>query len=153
MTKSVGKPPISQQCGEANDGRGAAAERQLPGVLGRHDDVEEEPLLVRKDFGDCEIALDRVWIEEMLRCLHNTGGRVLEQTQRARDEIENGTKSASSTAMKSGGDGNSGEVPNRMIDVAGLGVRIVGPGEIVAAFLSAEIAQPEHVARRRAPKP
>ena len=31
---------------------------------------------------------------------------------------------------------------NRMIDVAGLGMGIIGPAEIVAAFLGAEIGQP-----------
>jgi hypothetical protein len=137
-----GKTADLPQRGETNDGGGAAAEGQMPGVLGGHDDVEEEALLVRKDLGNGQVALDRIGIEEVLRRLHDAYGRVLEQAERARDEIGKGDEIRIEYGNEVRRRWQRSQMLDGVIDVAGLGMGIVGTGEVVTASLGAEIGEP-----------
>lgn len=56
---------------EPQHGGGTAAERGAPRILGCHDHIEEVALLVRPDTCEREIALHRIWIDEVLRRLND----------------------------------------------------------------------------------
>ena len=57
-------------------------------------------------------------------------------------KLENGTKSASRIETKSGRRGERGQMRNGVVDVAGLGVGVVGAGEIAAAEPVAQLLEP-----------
>ena len=137
-----GKPADGLERLDAHHRRGAGAHGDAPGVAGRLDMVEEEALLVRIGAGDAEIVLDRIRVEEMLRRLHQAGLAVVEQGQAAADEVlvrhEIGVEHGDEVRRVAVGRAQF----QRMVEVAGLGMGIVGPGDVVDAVVEAGFRQP-----------
>jgi hypothetical protein len=50
--------------------------------------IEEEALFVGVSLVDAEIVLDRVRIEEMLRCLNQPDCRIMEEGKGARNKVD-----------------------------------------------------------------
>ena len=127
---------------EADDGRGAAAERRAPGILRGQHDIEEEALLVRPDMGGGEIGLDRVGIDEMLRRLHQADVRIPEQAQRSREEIRERDEIRVQDRDERRRIRQGRQMRQSMIDVAGLGMAVVRPGQIAAAQALRQFLEP-----------
>jgi hypothetical protein len=121
---------------------GAAAEGQAPRVPGGLEVVEEEALLVGVGAADPEVVLDGVGVEEVLRRLHQADRRVVEQRQRPVEEVpvrhEVGVEHRDEVGrLRQGPQHAEGGV-----DVARLGVGVVGARQVAGAESGAEGAQP-----------
>ena len=88
------------------------------------------------------VALDWVGIEEMLRRLHDADCLFPEQAERARNETGERDEVGVQDGNEIGWRGERRKISNRVVDVAGLGVRVVGSGKIVTALLRAKLRQP-----------
>src|SRR5262245_27127355 len=110
---------------EADNRRRTAAKRAAPGVLGWHDDIEEEALLVRPNARDGKVRLDRVGIEKVLGRLHHANVGILHQRERALEKMRGDDEVRVENANKIRLLGQGGQAAQRIVDVARLGVRIV----------------------------
>ena len=133
--------------GAARDRIGAAAERGIPGVAARHDGVEEEALLVRQGLAQCQVGLHRIVIVEGVRDLHDPDRGFGKEADRAHEEValrhEIGVEYGDEVGIGLG---------QCVVDVAGLAVSVVGPGEIADPFAIAESLQPWRVVHRPEPR-
>ncbi len=113
----------------AHDGAAAAEEGCIPGVLAALDDAEEQRLLgPHRTLAVGVAVLVGVEVEEVLRRLHEGHARVVEVAQRAREEV-----APRRVVAVEEGDQLALAVLQRVVEVAGLGVQVVGAGQVAAA--------------------
>src|SRR5262249_3376061 len=125
------------ECGAPRQRVGAAAERGAPSVAARHDRIKKEALLIGNGLAHGEICLQRVVVIKGVRTLHDADTRVGKEANGAHDEIalrhEVGIKDSDEFAT---GIGKS------VVDVARLGMKVVGPRDIAGTLVLAESLQP-----------
>ncbi len=107
-----------------DDGRRAAPERRVVAVLARAHDLEEQALFVPARF----VVLHRVLVVEVVRALHERGTGVAEvadgQVERVGQGDVVGVQEEDQLTVGAG---------ERMVDVAGLRVVVVGPRDPLRA--------------------
>src|ERR1041384_2516652 len=115
--------------------------------------IEEEALFVRPDMADQQVRLDRNFVEEMLRRLHEADLTILEQRHRAPKEAglrhEIGVKYRHELRSF----WLSTQMSQSVVDIAGLGMRVVGPGQVVDTLAAAQGCKPLAVAIIEHPDP
>ena len=126
VTDSVAIPPTLLDGVAAQDGAGAAAEGAVPGIARDEDHVVPFALVVLHHVGQAQVDLKYVGIVKMLRRLHDDDPRIgKEETDRAVQEIamgsEVGVEDREQFALR--------ELQS-VVDVARLGVLVVGPADI-----------------------
>ena len=121
---SVATPPISSSACAADQRRRAAPVGGAVAVLAGADDAVEERLLVAAD----DVVLDRVVVEEVVRALHQGHALVVEVADHRVERVGHrhvvGVEHQHQLALGA---------PQRRVDVARLGVRVVGPGQVAGA--------------------
>ncbi|MCY1211993.1 hypothetical protein D9M72_237180 [compost metagenome] len=124
-----------------HDERGAHAERRIDRVLGRLQHVEEHALLVDPAVGGAQVVLDGVGVVIELRRLHQPHAAVLEQAEHAVDDLalrrEVGVEHEDERRV-----GHARGQAQAVVEVAGLGVAVVGPPRVMHAAALAVRAQP-----------
>lgn len=116
----------------ADHGARAAPERPVVAVLAGADHPEEQGLLVAVL---CDV-LDRVEVVELVRRLGEHDVGVLEVADHRVEEVRQrhvvGVQHRDQVAL---------EVPERVVDVPGLRVAVVGPGQVAGAELTGELGE------------
>ena len=137
-----GKAADPLQRGEANDRGRAAAEGGAPRILRGHHHVEEIALLVGPDARHRQIGLQRVGIDEVLRRLHDADVVLAKQAERPAQELRHRHEVGIENADEVGRLGQAGDVAQPVVDVAGLGMGVVGPCQIARAQALAQRLEP-----------
>ena len=127
---------------KADDRRGAAAERDPPGIARGLDLVEKEPLFVGVGPAEAKVVLDRVGVEEMLRRLHQPDLGVVKQRQRPLDKALVRHEIGVQDRHEIGGRFALGQAAQGVVDVAGLGADVAIAAHVIHAAGRAVIAQP-----------
>jgi hypothetical protein len=104
--------------------------------------VEEEALLVGPDMPDKQVRLNRVFVEEVLRRLHQADRGIMEQRHGAPQEIALRHEICVEYGDEFGRSGLRAKIVQRVVDVAGLRVAVVGPSEVMRALGGAERFEP-----------
>ena len=125
------------------DDRGCSAtDREPPGILGRHDHIEEESLLIRPDIRRDQVRLNRIAVHEMLRCLDDAYRTILEQRHGAAEKGGRGDEIRIEDRDELRLPCKCAEVTKTVVDVSGLGMAVIRSSEIPAADMRAEILEP-----------
>ncbi len=98
-------------------------------LRGQHH-VEEVALLVRPHAGDGEIGLQRVGIDEVLRRLHDADVVLAQQAERAAQELRTRHEVRIENADEVRRLGQRRHLAEPVVDVAGLGMGIVGARQV-----------------------
>ena len=137
--------------GAAQHGARAAEEGRVPEVVAGLDHVVEEGLLGSDPALQVQVALEGVGVEEVLGGLDERDTRVLEESDRLAQEAPHrhviGVEDRDQVAMGP---------RQRVVEVAGLGVRVVGARQVEAAQLArqgfegltAAVVEEEHLLAR-----
>ena len=82
--------------------------------------IEEEPLFIGVGSAKTQIVLDRIGVEEVLRCLHKPDVRIMEQRQRPADEPAVRHEIGIQYGDEIRGPGIAGQHAKGVVDIAGL---------------------------------
>src|SRR5580658_2036382 len=104
--------------------------------------VEEEALLIGPNIRDQQVGLDRVIVEEMLRCLHQADALVVEERHRAQQKVALGDEISIEYSDEFGRIGGGEENAQRMIDVSRLRMAVVGAGQITGPLGPTQLFEP-----------
>src|ERR1700730_5125094 len=104
--------------------------------------IEEEALFVRPDMPDEQIRLNRVAIEEVLRRLYQPYTGIVKKGNSSPQKPPMRYEICVKNRDKFGRVGILTQDCERMIDVAGLGVGIVRPGQVKGTLLMAQSLEP-----------
>ena len=139
-----GKATDALQYLEAEHRRCAAAEGCSPRVLRGHHHVKEIALFVRPHVCGREVDLHRVGVGEVLRRLHDANVAVAHEGERAAQKLRGWNEIRVQNTYECGRFGQCRHVPETIVDVSGLGVGVVRPGQV---------ARPQPHRHRREPRP
>jgi hypothetical protein len=138
----LGDSADGAQCGDAEDGGGSAPERSRAGTLpGGELHVEEQPL-----FAGVAVVVEGAVVEERLRTLHERHLLVLEVAESRREEalqrdvvtVENRHE----VDRRGAGRLLPGHQGQGVVEVARLGVLVLGAGHVPDVERAAEVAKP-----------
>jgi hypothetical protein len=125
------------ECGAAGYAVRSAAKGGIPAVPAGHDGFEKEALIIGQCFAQREILLQRIMVVETVRHLDDANGGIVEKAHGSTKERplrhEIGVEYGHERRVRH---------LQRMIDVAGLGMEIVGPCDVAGALGLAEIPEP-----------
>jgi len=125
------------QGGAAQHGAGAAEEGGVPVVVAVLDQAVEHVALRRHAGAGGEVPLERVGRVEMVRRLHQGDVGLLDQP--AHRELQEGA--GRDVVAVEDGDELAVGLRHRVVEVAGLGVLVVGAGDVAAADRLRELAE------------
>ena len=127
---------------DAKHGRSPAAKGGAPGILARKKSVEEEPLLVRPLARAKKVALNRIWIEEMLGCLDDADILLLNNPSVRFKDIPEGNEIGIEEKNELGAPPSFECIFQTIVDVSGLGMFALKPGDVMHAEFFRECAHP-----------
>ncbi|MNF75817.1 hypothetical protein D3C84_579010 [compost metagenome] len=131
---------FGDQIASHHEGR-ADTKRRIPTILRRLEHIEEHPLLIHPAGRRAEIVLDRVGVVVELRRLHQADPGVVEQPQGAQEDwllrCKVGVEHQDVRRIAEGR-----RLAQTVVQVARLGVGIVGAPRVLHAHFGAVVAQP-----------
>jgi hypothetical protein len=113
-----------------------------PGILRRHDHVEEVALLVRPDARERQVLLDGIGIEEMLRRLHHAHVRLAHERQGAGQPLALGHEVGIEDGDEIGALRQCRDMAQSIVDVARLGVLVIAARDVATTLPLAEFLEP-----------
>src|SRR6202044_3026258 len=121
----------------AKNGAGAAEEGGIPEIVAVLDDAVEELILVGNDVELAEIALEWIRRIKMVRRLQH--GQVAVADEPAHGHLQEAARGH--VVAVEDGDVRRGQRLERGVDIAGLGVEIVGTNLVSDASLESEVGK------------
>src|SRR6267154_1975377 len=104
--------------------------------------VEEEPLFIGPDIAQEQVRLDWILVEEMLRGLDQSDSRIVEQRHGPPQKLAVRHEVSIEDGDELWRGGVAAQDLERMVDVTGLGMKVVGPGEILRPLVGTQLFQP-----------
>ena len=119
-----------------------AAESGSPGVLAGEQFIEEEPLFIGPHPRGKQVRLHGVGIKKVSWRLHDAHSGIFKQTQGSPKYLAVGYEVGVEQQHELRSPRRAQRMPQRVVDVAGLGMPPVGAADISHPELGAQVAQP-----------